>query len=125
MNFSLIPADCSQMSQTYTRAQVSAHNTKDDLWIIINNKVYGPAKFLNDVCAVLPPKALSHGPSTPGAPRSSLTLLACLYMMRLLKVKAATGKDASKDFNEVGHSTDALARLATFHLGDLAEVCHY
>ncbi|KAI8340392.1 cytochrome b5-like heme/steroid binding domain-containing protein [Blakeslea trispora] len=55
----------------YTTAEVSKHNTPNDCWIIINNKVIDATQFLSD-----------H----PGGERSIL-----FY----------AGKDASKEFNRI------------------------
>jgi alkylation response protein AidB-like acyl-CoA dehydrogenase len=33
------------MSKTFTRAEVAAHNTEQDLWVVINSKVYDLTKF--------------------------------------------------------------------------------
>ena len=33
---------------TYTKEEVSCHNTSDSCWIIINNKVYDVTSFLSD-----------------------------------------------------------------------------
>lgn len=33
----------------FTIAEVKEHNTPDDLWLIIHDKVYNVTKFLNEV----------------------------------------------------------------------------
>jgi cytochrome b involved in lipid metabolism len=38
----------SSSSSKYTREQVAAHNTKDDCWIILHNRVYDITDFLAD-----------------------------------------------------------------------------
>ncbi|VVA28630.1 PREDICTED: cytochrome [Prunus dulcis] len=73
----------------FTLAQVSEHNTPKDCWLIINGKVYDVTKFLED-----------H----PGGDDVLLS---------------ATGKDATDDFEDVGHSDNARDMLKDMYIGDI------
>ncbi|XP_008224490.1 PREDICTED: cytochrome b5 [Prunus mume] len=73
----------------FTLAQVSEHNTPKDCWLIINGKVYDVTKFLED-----------H----PGGDDVLLS---------------ATGKDATDDFEDVGHSDNARDMLKDMCVGDI------
>ncbi|KFK38164.1 hypothetical protein AALP_AA3G077400 [Arabis alpina] len=70
-------------------AELSQHSTSQDCWLLIDGKVYDVTKFLND-----------H----PGG--DDLLLL-------------ATGKDATREFEEVGHSSSAKTMLNEFYVGDI------
>ncbi|KAL8028065.1 hypothetical protein ABFS82_14G132800 [Erythranthe guttata] len=67
---------------------VAKHNNKDDCWLIINAKVYDVTPFLEE-----------H----PGGDE-------ILYM--------STGKDATSDFEDVGHSKEAEEKMKEFLIGD-------
>ncbi|RKP09461.1 cytochrome b5 [Thamnocephalis sphaerospora] len=69
------------MSQVYTLAEVSKHNTKDDLWIVLHGKVYNVSKFVEE-----------H----PGGEEVLLE---------------QAGQDATESFEDVGHSDEARAIL--------------
>ncbi|KAG2404858.1 cytochrome b5-like [Vigna umbellata] len=73
----------------YTLAQVSEHNNSKDCWLIIDGKVYNVTKFLDD-----------H----PGGDDVLLS---------------STGKDATDDFEDVGHSKSARAMLSDLYVGDI------
>ncbi|KAK7373658.1 hypothetical protein VNO80_07073 [Phaseolus coccineus] len=73
----------------YTLAQVSEHNNSKDCWLIIDGKVYNVTKFLDD-----------H----PGGDDVLLS---------------STGKDATDDFEDVGHSKSARAMLGDLYVGDI------
>ncbi|KAK7292956.1 hypothetical protein RJT34_15814 [Clitoria ternatea] len=73
----------------YTFAEVSEHNNSKDCWLIIDGKIYDVTKFLED-----------H----PGGDDVLLT---------------ATGKDATDDFEDVGHSQSARDMLKDFYVGDI------
>ncbi|KAL5711770.1 hypothetical protein ACHQM5_014012 [Ranunculus cassubicifolius] len=73
----------------FTLSQVSEHNNSKDCWLVIHGKVYDVTKFLED-----------H----PGGDEVLLT---------------ATGKDATEDFEDVGHSTTARAMLEEYHVGEI------
>ncbi|XP_030381649.1 cytochrome b5 isoform X1 [Scaptodrosophila lebanonensis] len=78
------------MSKEITLATVKEHNKSNDLWIIIENKVYDVTKFLNE-----------H----PGGEDSLLSV---------------AGRDGTKDFIDVGHSQDARNMMKKYYIGDLA-----
>ncbi|KAH7288495.1 hypothetical protein KP509_31G028300 [Ceratopteris richardii] len=71
----------------YTLEQVSEHNTSKDCWLIISGKVYDVTKFLDE-----------H----PGGDEVLLS---------------ATGKDATDDFEDVGHSTTAKNMMEDYCVG--------
>lgn len=79
------------MSKQYTRSEVASLNTSDRTLLILHDKVYDVTKFLNE-----------H----PGGEEILLN---------------HSGKDASEDFNDVGHSIDALDLSKTFLVGELVE----
>ncbi|CAH8359483.1 unnamed protein product [Eruca vesicaria subsp. sativa] len=77
--------------RVFTLGEVSKHSSNQDCWIVIDGKVvYDVTKFLDD-----------H----PGGDDVILT---------------STGKDATDDFEDVGHSTTAKAMLDEYYVGDIA-----
>ncbi|KAK4747186.1 hypothetical protein SAY87_026223 [Trapa incisa] len=76
-------------SKIFTLAEVSNHNTANDCWLIIEGKVYNVTKFLED-----------H----PGGDEVLLS---------------STGKDATDDFEDVGHSSTAKAMMDEFYVGEI------
>ncbi|XP_057963544.1 cytochrome b5-like [Malania oleifera] len=75
--------------KVYTLADVSEHNSPQDCWLVIDGKVYDVTKFLED-----------H----PGGDEVLLS---------------ATGKDATDDFEDVGHSTSARSMMDEYYVGDI------
>ncbi|TYH55444.1 hypothetical protein ES332_D09G235500v1 [Gossypium tomentosum] len=75
--------------KVFTLAQVSEHKTPKDCWLIINGKVYDVTKFLED-----------H----PGGDEVLLS---------------ATGKDATDDFEDVGHSDSARDMMDQYYVGEI------
>ncbi|KAJ4831429.1 hypothetical protein Tsubulata_923223 [Turnera subulata] len=71
--------------------EVSEHNTKDDCWIVIDGKVYDVSSYLDE-----------H----PGGDDVIL---------------AATGKDATDEFEDAGHSRSAREQMEGFCIGELDE----
>ncbi|KAI7742268.1 hypothetical protein M8C21_002456 [Ambrosia artemisiifolia] len=69
--------------------EVSKHNRKTDCWLIISGKVYDVTSFLDD-----------H----PGG--DEVLVL-------------ATEKDATEDFEDVGHSKNAIEMMKDFYVGEL------
>ncbi|KAJ9539098.1 hypothetical protein OSB04_031831 [Centaurea solstitialis] len=69
--------------------EVSKHNQKSDCWLIISGKVYDVTKFLDD-----------H----PGG--DDVLVL-------------ATEKDATEDFEDVGHSQDAKDIMKKYYVGEI------
>ena len=67
--------------------ELEKHNNPQDLWLVIDNKVYDLTKYQNE-----------H----PG----SDTILQDL-----------AGKDATQDFYDVGHSNDAITKMKSLEIG--------
>lgn len=75
------------MSKTFTTAQVSRHDNEKDLWIIYKDGVYDVTKFLKE-----------H----PGGEEVLVEL---------------AGKDATKCFDDIGHTTEAIQLRETYKIG--------
>ncbi|KAH3684998.1 hypothetical protein WICPIJ_004030 [Wickerhamomyces pijperi] len=75
------------MSTVYTFEEVQKHNTKDDLWMIINGKVYDVTKYIDE-----------H-------PGGEEVLIDC------------GGVDATDPFDDIGHSEDAREALVDLLVG--------
>ncbi|KAI4329868.1 hypothetical protein MLD38_028203 [Melastoma candidum] len=76
-------------TKVFTLWEVSQHNKSKDCWLIIDGKVYDVTKFMDD-----------H----PGGDEVLLT---------------STGKDATDDFEDVGHSSSARAMMDEYYIGDV------
>ncbi|KAL5538467.1 hypothetical protein UlMin_021771 [Ulmus minor] len=76
-------------SKVYTFGEVATHNRKSDCWIIINGKVYDVTQFLEE-----------H----PGG--DEVLLL-------------SAEKDATDDFEDVGHSDSAKEIMEKFYVGKI------
>lgn len=77
------------MTKVYTLSEVEVHNSSKDCWLIIDGKVYDVTNFLEE-----------H----PGGDELLLS---------------ATGKDATDDFEDVGHSNSAREMMAEFLVGEV------
>ncbi|XAR60967.1 hypothetical protein NMG60_11034532 [Bertholletia excelsa] len=75
--------------KVFSLAEVSEHNNSKDCWLVISGKVYDVTKFLED-----------H----PGGDEVLLS---------------ATGKDATDDFEDVGHSSSARAMMDELYVGEI------
>ena len=84
------PAMPSDAPRSITLAEVEQHVTHDDLWLVIDGKVYDVSEYMDD-----------H----PGGGEILLN---------------AAGKDGTDDFEDVGHSADARARLKKLEIGVFA-----
>ncbi|XP_017156175.1 probable cytochrome b5 isoform X3 [Drosophila miranda] len=78
------------MAKEISLATVKKHNKAEDLWIVIENKVYDVTKF-----------RLEH----PGGEDSLVDV---------------AGRDGTKEFIDVGHSLEAREIMKKFYIGDLA-----
>ncbi|ODQ63638.1 cytochrome b5, partial [Nadsonia fulvescens var. elongata DSM 6958] len=76
-------------AKVYTYEEVSSHTTADDLWMVINGKVYDCTKFVDE-----------H-------PGGEEVLVDC------------GGQEATQSFEDVGHSEDASTILEKLYIGDL------
>ncbi|XP_009786222.1 cytochrome b5 [Nicotiana sylvestris] len=77
------------LTKLFTMEEASQHNTKDDCWVVIDGKVYDVSSYLDE-----------H----PGGDDVVL---------------AATGKDATDEFEDAGHSKDARELMEKFFIGEL------
>ncbi|XP_010550884.1 PREDICTED: cytochrome b5-like [Tarenaya hassleriana] len=75
--------------KVFTLAEVSEHKDRKDCWIVIHGKVYDVTRFLED-----------H----PGGDEVLLS---------------STAKDATDDFEDIGHSSTAKAMMEEFYVGDI------
>ncbi|KAI4311386.1 hypothetical protein MLD38_036289 [Melastoma candidum] len=76
-------------NEVFMLSQASEHNSPKDCWLVISGKVYDVTKFLED-----------H----PGGDDVLLS---------------ATGKDATDDFEDIGHSTSARAMMDEYCIGEI------
>ncbi|XP_077234317.1 cytochrome b5-like [Tasmannia lanceolata] len=75
--------------KTHLFEEVSKHNQTKDCWLIISGKVYDVTPFMDE-----------H----PGGDEVLL---------------AATGKDATNDFEDIGHSTSAREMMTNYYIGEI------
>ncbi|KAG9151917.1 hypothetical protein Leryth_002191 [Lithospermum erythrorhizon] len=77
------------ITKLYSMEEASQHNTKDDCWIVIHGKVYDVSSYLDE-----------H----PGGDDVLLE---------------ATGRDATDEFEDAGHSKSARELMAQYCIGEL------
>jgi len=77
--------------KTFRASEVAAHKDKSNPWLIIHDQVYDVSKFLDE-----------H----PGGEEVLLE---------------QAGKDATENFEDVGHSSDARDLMKQYLIGELAE----
>ncbi|KAM7434799.1 Cytochrome b5 [Porites harrisoni] len=78
-------------TKKYTLEEVKKHNQAGSSWLVIDNKVYDVTKFLDE-----------H----PGGEEVLLE---------------QAGGDATENFEDVGHSSDARELMLTYLIGELAD----
>ncbi|KAJ6760390.1 CYTOCHROME B5 [Salix purpurea] len=76
-------------SKVYLFDEIAKHNKTKDCWLIISGKVYDVTSFMDD-----------H----PGGDEVLLS---------------STGKDATNDFEDVGHSDDAREMMEKYVIGEV------
>ncbi|KAK2968853.1 hypothetical protein RJ640_008020 [Escallonia rubra] len=79
------------LTKLYTMQEAAQHNTKEDCWVVIDGKVYDVSPYLDE-----------H----PGGDDVLL---------------ATTGKDATDEFEDAGHSKTARELMENFCVGELEE----
>ncbi|XP_039956656.1 cytochrome b5 [Bactrocera neohumeralis] len=75
----------------YSREEISKHNSNKNTWMIIHNNVYDVTEFLNE-----------H----PGGEEVLIE---------------QGGKEATENFEDVGHSSDAREMMKKYKIGELVE----
>ncbi|XAR71596.1 hypothetical protein NMG60_11017949 [Bertholletia excelsa] len=76
-------------AKVHSFEEVAKHNKTKDCWLIISGKVYDVTPFMDD-----------H----PGGDEVLLS---------------ATGKDATNDFEDVGHSDSAREMMEKYYIGEI------
>ncbi|CAN6976044.1 hypothetical protein IGI04_036944 [Brassica rapa subsp. trilocularis] len=79
------------LTKIYSMEEVAAHNKQDDCWIVIDGKVYDVTPYMDE-----------H----PGGDDVLL---------------AVTGKDATDEFEDAGHSKTARELMEEYFIGELDE----
>ncbi|KAL0695395.1 hypothetical protein Bca4012_062575 [Brassica carinata] len=79
------------LTKIYSMEEVAAHNKQDDCWIVIDGKVYDVTSYMDE-----------H----PGGDDVLL---------------AVTGKDATDEFEDAGHSKTARELMEEYFIGELDE----
>ncbi|XP_010460321.1 PREDICTED: cytochrome b5 isoform X1 [Camelina sativa] len=79
------------LTKLYSMEEAATHNKQDDCWIVIDGKVYDVSSYMDD-----------H----PGGDDVLL---------------AVTGKDATDEFEDAGHSKDARELMEKYFIGELDE----
>lgn len=82
-------SETQETKNAFTVSEIKAHKTDKDCWVIIHGNVYDVTKYLDD-----------H----PGGPEILLDV---------------AGTDATGDFEDTGHTSDARDILKTFMIGTL------
>ncbi|XP_037085713.1 cytochrome b5-like [Pollicipes pollicipes] len=77
--------------KVFSLKEVQQHTGDPDIWMIIHNRVYDVTKFMDE-----------H----PGGEEV---------------LRDMAGKEATENFEDVGHSTDAREMMKEFEIGELAE----
>lgn len=77
------------LTKLYSMQEASTHNTKEDCWVVIDGKVYDVTTYLDD-----------H----PGGDDVIIE---------------ATGKDATDEFEDAGHSKSARDLMQDYCIGEL------
>ncbi|XP_037085610.1 cytochrome b5-like [Pollicipes pollicipes] len=77
--------------EVFSLKEVQQHTGDPDIWMIIHNRVYDVTKFMDE-----------H----PGGEEV---------------LRDMAGKEATENFEDVGHSTDAREMMKEFEIGELAE----
>ncbi|KAH8315436.1 hypothetical protein KR067_009216 [Drosophila pandora] len=99
------------MSKEIPLATVKTHNKPNDLWLIIDNKVYDVTKFLHEASPSFARSPLEYNivrHSQLQHPGGEETLI------------DVAGRDGTKAFNDVGHSSEARQILKKYFIGNLA-----
>lgn len=104
-------------TKTFSMAEVAAHAEKDNIYLVVHDKVYDCSKFVEEH-----PYVIYHRDHCPARVKSTIgPFLADQTKNRggeevMLDVG---GQDATEAFEDVGHSDEARALLKDMLVGDL------
>lgn len=104
------------MSQLFSLADVSEYNGQNGkaTWIIIRDVVYDVTSYMDDVSFL---KLVLHKKSD-----HKFNILCIQHPGGGELIAEYAGKDATKSFDDFGHSNDAKKLLKPFRIGELIEV---
>ncbi|KAF4383071.1 hypothetical protein F8388_009102 [Cannabis sativa] len=134
--------------KVYTFAECSEFNNRDKCWLVIRGKVilaiykivmavvlfaYAPLgirityKIAIGVCGLTSKLGQQHGNLSHGLTSNSATNYVVYDVTKFLDdhpggddvILSSTGKDATNDFEDVGHSTSAYSMMDDFYIGDI------
>jgi len=117
----------------FTYSDVSEHSSKDDIYMVVHDKVYDCSKFVDEhpyVCPPLPAERLalfysrvSWFTANPARRSTTLSMICantCLHSGGEEVMLDVGGQDATEAFEDVGHSDEAREILNGMLVGKLA-----
>lgn len=96
------------MAKEYTLEEVSEHKGKSSCWFVVHGKVYDVTKFLEE-----------HPGGDEVLLEAAGKFLFFLGEYYFVHQPSCSGRDASDDFDDIGHSEDAIRMLADYEIGVL------
>ncbi|CAJ2655721.1 unnamed protein product [Trifolium pratense] len=118
--------------KVFTLADVSHHNTAKDCWLVIHNKCRAPMTHVGHRIRLQSKVLILDTIWKPEKSRQFPQFFVIDFFQVYDVTKfledhpggdevliSSTGKDASNDFDDIGHSTSAVAMMDEFYVGDI------
>lgn len=110
----------------YSLAQVRENANAKTPWIVINDSVYDVTEFLNDVCPCHEPppwlRLFRHAPWLSPISNVCSSVFFSQHPGGEEVLLEQAGKDATEEFEDVGHSSDAREVMEKYKIGEIIEV---